>query len=434
MQINSDILKINKSKPFHETKNSRNMGTFITFLIWPFLGVLLSFKNYKYYSSRNAIWLFIIFIGLTFKWSYSDDTQRYVDELVFYRNQNWNLFEFFNHIVFDKNEGRIDFIQPLINFVITKFTSDPQILLASYGLVFGFFYSRNIWFLIDQVEYKIKTEALAYLLLFCFLVMPQYGINGVRYWTGVHMLMFGLINYLSLNNKIRGYVFVFGSIFMHDAHIVSIFLVLSYFLIGKNKKSLDLFFYLYLTSFVLSNVSPEFVKLIISDLPIKLKDREGYLSEEYIESVADNANTLNWYILYQYTMMKVLVATSVIWLYYYRKSIITDNLIIRNYYSVGIIFITFTNYVGHLPSMGRYSYLGFLSLAMALFLIFQNTPFKRRPDWYKISSLGIIIILCVTKIWQAMVNSGIDTLLANPLSLWFFNTTETLMDLVKKIS
>ena len=67
-----------------------------------------------------------------------------------------NLFKHANLSAEEKNinvyeEGErdsIDFVEPLISTIVSSFTSNYKILFAIYGLIFGFFYSRNIWILL----------------------------------------------------------------------------------------------------------------------------------------------------------------------------------------------------------------------------------------------------------------------------------------------
>jgi hypothetical protein len=61
---------------------SDKLAAFFVFLVWPLLGLILSFKHYKFKNSVNVIWLFSIFVGMTFGFPEGTDSTRYAANLI----------------------------------------------------------------------------------------------------------------------------------------------------------------------------------------------------------------------------------------------------------------------------------------------------------------------------------------------------------------
>jgi hypothetical protein len=404
------------------------------FLIWPFGGFLWSFKNYKFYSSRNLLWLFCGFVGLTFTYNVEMDSQRYVDELHLFNQLNFiNIFDFFEYILIDEDTKRFDFIQPLITYIVSIFSDEGNVLICAFGLFFGYFYSRNVWFLIDQVKTRIKIEALVYFILF-FILVPIWNINGFRYWAATHVFIFGVIEFVFFDKKVKGWSFIVLSVFIHDTFIISILLFWGVSLF-RSRIAVHYYFYIYLFSVIFNSFGTEFIKNSLESFTILgIKNREAYLNEQYAEQLIISKSTLNFYIKYQYSAMKALIGGTFIWIYYYRRNLIIYNSKMLDTFCVGLIFLAFTNFVADVPSMERFYYIGFMMIALFLFLFFQNNNFKRRPDWYKVLSVLIIGYLFISKMWMGLFNLTVATFLSNPFTTLFFEYNESMADFIKRIT
>lgn len=417
-------------KRFYETKASRNIGTFLLFLIWPLLSVYISFKQYKHYSSRNAIWLFTIFLGLTMYFGEDMDATRYSDELTrFHREFDINIFRFLNFVLFDPDEGRIDFVQPLITYFVSIITDEPAFLLAAFGTFYGYFYSRNIWFLIDRMKGKIRLEALAYFVLFCFLV-PIWNINGFRFWAATHVFIYGVYNFIYDKKINKGVFFIIFSFFIHDTFIISIALFFAYLII---RKKTILIFYIYLITFFIGGIGSKYVTDIFDSTGIQLKDRSGYLNDGYKEGVIELNENRNWYLKYHYPMMEVLMFSSFIWIFYKRKKVLETLDYNVDFFCLGLVFFSLVNLTKDIPSMERFNYIGYMLVTTMLFIFFQNTNFKRRPDWYKIVTIVIIGLFMVVKLWSGFIFFSFATLLANPFTMFIFGNKDSFNSFIKSL-
>ena len=135
---------------FNSDRNISNITLFL--LIQPFAGVLVALKHYRESWSKNMIWFFIAFYGFTLVISNTAiDANRVRDALSVWHHTRMN-FSNFTELFFSESSGFIDFVQPLSMFIVSRFTDNHNILFGFYGLIFGFFYSRNIWYLFDHLK------------------------------------------------------------------------------------------------------------------------------------------------------------------------------------------------------------------------------------------------------------------------------------------
>ncbi len=412
-------------------RKTSNIGVFLTFLFWPLLSLILTYRHLKQSTTQNAIWLYNVFLGLTFSFYTFSDCARYAEELKLYHSQfKFTFLEFINHVFFSV-DSRIDFIQPLITYLVSLFTDSSSILLGSFGLFYGYFYSRNIWFAITRIKSKVRIEALSYFLIL-FILVPMWNINGFRFYAATHVFIYGFNLFVFKKENFKGLFFIIFSLFVHDTFIIAISVFFFFFLL-KNKT--QIIFYFYLISLIFSNIGRNFASDFFEKFSgnLLLKDRSGYLNEEYAITVQSNVDSWNWYVKYHYTLIDSLVMTSIIWIYFYRKKILFSISQNMDLFSFGLLMLGVVNFLGDIPSMKRFQYVGYLPLLLMLFIFFQETNFKRRPDWYKVLSFSITLFFFILEIWIGSINISVASIIGNPFSMYFFDFTYSVNQLIKDI-
>ncbi len=227
----SDINHTSKVKGRVSQSYLKHLGLYI---INPFLALLLSFRHYKSRWFKNFLWIFIIFYGFSFSFVDTMDADHY--KYLFEKAQR--QYADFSSItqVFDPTQtGQLDFARPLINFILSGFTSNYHVLFAVYGLIFGFFYSRNISFLIQNSNLNGKNIK-AWLFFAAFFV-GVWQINGFRFWTATHIFLFGIIMVQVEGRKKRGLLWMFLSLAFHFSFILPLLVFATYKFIPKLNKA-----------------------------------------------------------------------------------------------------------------------------------------------------------------------------------------------------
>jgi len=172
----------------------------ILFLIHPLTAVVTAFANYRSSFAKNIVWLFVAFYGFTMVISDEGmDANRYRDDFLTLTKTEITAKSFVG-MLYQEDSQYVDVAQPLISLLVSRLTNDPRILFAVFGLIFGYFYSRNIWFLLDRSGKGVKGSSLIYLLTFA-IVIGFWSISGFRMWTAAHIFFFGSAKYFFENKK-----------------------------------------------------------------------------------------------------------------------------------------------------------------------------------------------------------------------------------------
>ena len=183
--------------------------------------MIFSFKEFLMPYAKNMFWAFCTFYGLTFAIgieSQGSDITRYVDELkLLYVQESLTIGQLIEYFI---NSGEIDILRTLLSYTISRFTDSQAILTMVYGFIFGYFFSRNIWYVFSLL--KNRLTLISKIVLFTLiLVMPIWQIGGFRMWTAFHVFMYGLLPFIFENKKDK-LIFLYLSFLVHFSYLIPI--------------------------------------------------------------------------------------------------------------------------------------------------------------------------------------------------------------------
>ena len=132
----------------------------------PFIGLVQAFNYNKKDWAKNSVWLFVVFYGFTMYRPELMDSSRTVMRLhELYNTQlNWDVFI---ANFYDVDTRIVDIYEPLITYLLSLFTNNGNVLFAIFGIVYGYFYSRNIWLLLDLAK-EVKKNKMFSIIQFPF--------------------------------------------------------------------------------------------------------------------------------------------------------------------------------------------------------------------------------------------------------------------------
>src|SRR5690606_13428260 len=165
----------------------------IVFFLHPFLTLLYYLNKYRNPFTKNVIWLFTIYFSATVAIgveSQGSDINVYMADVELMSEVN----DLGGVINFYENSREIDVFRTFFAFVVSRITQNGYIYIIFLGAIFGYFYSRNLWMVIEVTKGKFKPYLIP--LVFClFLVIPIWNMGGFRFWTAAHIFLFGLLGY-----------------------------------------------------------------------------------------------------------------------------------------------------------------------------------------------------------------------------------------------
>jgi hypothetical protein len=281
----------------------------ILFLLWPFMAFLVALKNYEQKVARKVVYLFLIYYGLNFViGQQAMDSSHYASKLQ--ATASIPTSDFFRAVGgLYSHDSSVDIYEPLVTFLVSRFTSDYRVLFAIFAAVFGFFYLKSINLLYKYYQQTSGLNALIFFILF-IVTLPITTINGVRMWTAAWIFFYGAIHVI-LYRDYRYLLVALTSSFVHFSFISANIILFIYFFAGNRN---FIYFPIVIVSFILPNFISQFLNTISLSLGGGIQNRvEGYTSEGYVESVQEFVEQAAWFVtlrndmIFYYLQIAVLI-------------------------------------------------------------------------------------------------------------------------------
>lgn len=410
-----------------DIKINRNFPVFI-FFVWPLFSLYLAIKNIKASWSKNIIWLFIIFYGFSFA-LVNDKIDAYAHAQLLIKMHATSLsLSNFTELLYTEETNYLDIFHPLITFIVSLFTDKHKYLLAVYGFVYGFFFSRNIAYLVSVIKGKIQPVVLLFILTFAF-VIPIWSINGFRMWAAAHMVMYGFLPFLLEGKKDKLWVVV-SSVFMHFSFAIVLAVIATYLILGKKTK---LYFILFVITFFINELNIEVVKdLLETYTPTIVNSRtKTYLGTDYLSDLADKAGQANFYAEYYIKFLSWPILLLISLIYFRGKKFINENNGFKNLYSFALLFCAFANIANLLPSGSRFIIISQMVAVFGVVYYMHYANIDRFNRFITFIIVPSIIMYLITSIRIGFDTMSVATLIFNPIFVIFNNTEIPLIDLIK---
>lgn len=389
------------------------------FLIHPFLAFLLALRNLRHRHANNILWLFTAFIGLT--WAMRDgstaDSVRYMEKVSILHLSSESFLQYYTA------SGEIDFFSLAITYFVASFTENGHILMIFQGLVFGFFFSRNMTFVFKQLKGDLKLISIILFLTF-FVVVPIWNFNGFRFWTAAHVFLYGLLPYF-FDGKKKSLFWCFITPFVfHYAFIVPV-LILSLFLVLKNKVNLYFGFFVFSLLFTELDLQ-QFNTYVDQYVPQQFQERsQSYRSEASFERAQEASEVSvfsgekSWHaILYRKGLTWSMYAF--VFYYFFRRKLL-QAIHPRMIYilSFVLLFFAFANILANLPSGGRY--LSVVSLFTLAFVTIntQNSIGDKLSKTINWATAPLLVFFFIVSVREALYFFSVTTIIGNPFVALF---------------
>jgi len=395
------------------------------FLIWPFLSLVTAFKNYNKPWAKNILWAFIAFYGFTFGVvpGSEADIVRYIAGFQNWYTQRIGFVEAVEYFLSTRN---LDVLNFTIQITLSRFTDNQAMLTLTYALFFGYFFSRNIWYLLDHMEGRLMFFTI--LLLTCFFfIVPIWNINGFRMWTATHIFLYGLLPYLFENRKDKLWV-SFSSILVHFSFIIPLTILVGYMIAGN---WLALYFGIYVVSFFISEIDIGFINQYVEAYtPERFQERTVYYRVEGSDleglPTAEQSFQRNWYMRWYQPGLRWAIAACmfVIFLGSGRK-FIQERPGLCNLFCFSLLFFSFANIVSSLPSLGRFLSLAMLIAMACIILYAQQRPEDKQIRYVIVASLPALFLFILVSIRVGLLSVSATSILGNPI-IALFTTGENI--------
>lgn len=355
---------------------NQNSSNVISAILWPFGALVSALKNWRQPWAMNVFWVVCIYMSFIHIYCPAGDVLgdgadigRYVLRL---QNMYQNSSSLQDAILVN---GKPDIYQPVVTYFVSRLTGEGHILYLIFGLVFGFFYSRNVWYILDKIPHQIPKCSWILIAMF-FLVCPIWNVSGVRMWTALHVFAYGALQYLWENNN-KKLIWCAVTPFIHFSFMLPLAVIVMYWVIPSRIKQgsllLKTMFVLYVATSFLNIFDIQTIGSYIERIAPNLFENNiaGYLGDEYVQRINDAAEAksllfkINSFVSYSCTFFMTTWAFSTL-----NRKDESNSMNIRAAFSFGLLMYSIANILAIVPSGGRYITIAQMFVTPALLLCY----------------------------------------------------------------
>lgn len=389
-------------------QNKNSFYAYLLFLVWPFLALISALKNYRMPWAKNIFWVFCIFYGFLFVVDYNSgrDIVGYVAEFQRLHGAEISVVQYI------QDTERADVLRGMIAVVLSRFTDNPAMLTMVYAAIFGFFLSRNIWYIMDRLEGKLQPITIFLILIF-FLVNPIWQINGFRMWTAAQIFLYGLLPYLC-EGKVKGLFYAVGAVLVHFSFIVPVGVLLVYMLLGNR---LTAYYVFYIATFFISEIDlTAFNNFMEAYMPELIQDRtRGYRGEASVEQYRTEESENVWYARWYSPALSYAVMGFLTIFFFTGRKFFDKHKNWMNLFCFVLLFFGVAYLFSSLPSGGRFMTVGNMAALALIILYIQNRPqekLMRRYIWLAAPALFLYITVTIR---LGLDSISATSILGNPI-------------------
>ena len=409
---------------------NKQLSLFITVLS-PISGLVCTILHWRSKWAKNISWLICVFLGLIFIYHPEGtmlgdgiDAGRYALDL--YRMYNLSSLSAVLGNIWIEG-GNVDLYQPILTFIVSRFTDDPHVLFACFSLVFGFFYTRNLWYVFDRLPLNLKKYTWI-LILFYILICPIWNINGVRMWTALHIFIYGAMPFVYEGNKSK-LLFCVLALFVHFSFFIPLIILIFYSFLKVT--NLNALFAFYIVTLFIKEIDVEFIRNLLVNVPIVGERMLSYVGEMYMEKVVEAKEQLSLHVVLANKIAYWIVQFYIVltWMAV-RKSYMVNEKILK-LFSFSLLIYGISNILALIPSGGRFVILSHMFVLPTIIFSIEYLY----NDLIKKCNV-VLPVLLFSIIFQLRVGIdyyGASLLICNYLTAFFIQTDVPIISWIKNL-
>jgi hypothetical protein len=377
------------------------------------MSLCVAFREFRSGWAKNILWAFAVFYGFTFVISIDNsgsDVNRYVSWFKAMADQKLS-FSDFTKTLYSVEAESADVLQPSVSYLVSRFTSNHAFLLATFGLIFGYFYSRNIWMVLERLTGNLKPLTVFLLVVFAVTV-PLWNLNGFRFWTATHVFFFGTFTFLMTKSK-KAIIIAALSTLVHFSFLLPSAILIIYLVIGNR---FIILFWIFIASFLANELDVSaFRQYAENYLPdVFVEKADPYTTAESIQEfrTASNADK-NWYAILYKKLLRWTSAAFLVGLFF-RRSIIRQYGPWLRLFSFSLLIYSASNMASLVPSGVRFLTIANLFVIPCLIFYIQNGPYDRTLKRLVLISIVPLSLFLLVTIREGFNSFGLFTVLGNP--------------------
>ena len=427
-----------------QINNNRDSSTaFILTLVFPFGGLIYTLSHWRESWAKNTFWLACIYLGAVLIYWHQGtnlgeggDGGRYVLELMAMHNSNLTLSQILAQYQIDQNT--MDLYQPLLTYFISRFTDNGHVLFAVFAIIFGFFYSRNIWYILEKLHEKQFGEMFILVSLY-FLISPITHINGVRMWTALHVFVYGMMPYLLECDRSKLWWVLLTPLIHFSFLYVAIFAVVWFLFPYRMKTQSSLLrtvaFVSFVTTLFVNTLNLDAVSGMLTEYsPESYEKRiESYVSNDVASNRSDAQALNNWYVAASGNVKHWCLSILLLALLPCLMRNFKQKSELMHLYVFSLFLGSFANIMALIPSGGRFQLLSQMFKVPLILLVAMSVPKTDSFRKYVNVALVLLLIPFVVEFRKLFDYFSITAVFGNFITMFFWESNVSLMTLIKRL-
>lgn len=424
-----------------QKQSSNSINAFILTFIFPFAGLIIALNHWREKWAKNVFWLVCIYLGAVLVYCPAgtvlgdgSDGGRYVLKLINLYKTGASLEE--TLLLFFVESESLDLYFPLSCFFISRFTDSGHVMFAFFAAVFGYFYSRNIWYVLEKLPI-IKFGGLIILVTLFFLINPITHINGVRFNTAVHVYIYALLPYLLEKDK-RKLWWLVAVPLIHFSFLFVVVLTVLYVLLtiryrNENWLVLKISIITFILSMFVSSLNISALNTAMQQLsPDSYEKRiNDYVNEDTADVLAEKESETNWYVGASGIVKGLCYGVLLFLLYPCFKRNNDTCKQFMNMFVFALLFGALANILSFIPSGGRFQMLeNFIELSLILLVATRIPQSDKYRNYVKYASV-LLLLPFVVDIRKLFDFFSITAVFGNYLTVFFWENNVPLIYFLK---
>lgn len=424
------------------SNNHRNVAFFLT-LVFPVGGLIYTLSHWREKWAKNTFWLACIYLGaVLIYWPEGTilgqgvDGGRYVLELMEMYGSNITLSQILGRYQIDQRT--MDLYQPLMTYLISRFTNNGHVLFAAFAVVFGFFYSRNIWYILEKLPKK-RLGNLFILVTLYFLICPITLINGVRMWTALHVFVYAMMPYLLERKKSKLWWLLLTPL-IHFSYLYVVlfavaFVLLPYRLKARYNVLLYVAYAFFIVTLFINSINLDATGGMLAELsPETYEGRiEGYVNQDVADRKAEASALNNWYVAGSANILHWSYNLLLLALLPCLNRHFKNNSRLMGLFVFTLLLAGFANIMALIPSGGRFQLLAQMFKVPLILLVAMSI--SKSDNFRKLVNVALIFLLVpfVVELRKLFDFFSITAIVGNFITVFFWENNVPLISFVKQL-
>lgn len=294
-----------------------------------------------------------------------------------------------------------DVYKHVISYVVGGFLGLPQLFFTVIAFVYGYFFTGSLLEIFRHVQWRKANYILLGFIALFFLIKNIEGVNTVRTWTGLWVLVYACLKYYSTKDR-KYLLLMLAPPFIHFGYFLMVLPALAVCLLGNRPK-------LYAILFVVTSTTTIFNPGDIVDVVSTSERGEAAVSSYFVEEQLSfeehservfKMNTRWWNKFRNLGVQKWALNVLVYTLLASGVYFLSMNYRQKTLFSIGLMTLAFSNSTWFFFAVSNRSWLIGCIFILAAFIMARTDPatgprlIRRAPAYYKVGThLSLLLFI-----------------------------------------